>query len=139
MDNFHHFNSMTGGSRLFGNEFIPAPYIPGKHPERVRRLSDIEMREGVKSEKAVNVRPADQQRYQGDQGPATTRTEEQSADKKADEQQQQKRKDEAKDGNKPPSHRREYGIGAGQEEKDDHNKVRNDEQTACKFSESRHG
>jgi hypothetical protein len=93
----------------------------------------------MKSQKTMDIRPPCHKGRQRQKSPFTTGRDKQPADKKNGHRQQQQGKDQSKQRNDPPSSRMQKDINAGQQEKNDRNDVQNDEQTAGKYSESRHG
>jgi hypothetical protein len=74
---------MSGCASFFGNAFIEAAYIPGHQPQGVGGFLQLKSFPRVHGQETVDIRPADHQGDQGNQGPASVGGEENADDEKA--------------------------------------------------------
>jgi hypothetical protein len=129
-DEFQHFGSVAGSAFLFSDIVVKAADIPGEYAQCMRWFCSLKAIARMEGPEAMDIGPAEYQGDQGHEGPAAAGGKEKTENKEDQYDKEQKGKYEAQQGDKPPSTRMQEGVGAGQQEKDDRNYVRDDEQAA---------
>ena len=129
-DEFQHSGSMAGSAFLFGDIIVKTADVPGEYAQCMRLFCGLKAVAGMEGPEAMDIWPAEYQGGKGHEGPAAAGGKEKAENKEGQYDEEQEGKYEAQQGDKPPSARMQEGVGAGQQEKDDRNDVRDDEQAA---------
>lgn len=129
-DEFQHFRLMTGFAFLFGDVIVKTADVPGEYAQCMGRFCGLKAIAGMEGPETMDIGPAQYQSYEGHEGPAAAGGKEKAENKEGQYDEEQEGKYEAQQGDKPPSTRMQESVGAGQQEKDDRNDVRDDEQAA---------